>query len=348
MADNKKDKQAPDRLNIEEYKGIEKAAAFMLALAEDKAAIIFEMMDDEEIRELSQAMASLGHINASVIEKIFVEFTNSITSTASLTGSYESTERLLRSTLPKDKVENIMEEIRGPAGRTIWEKLSNVSEEVLASYLKNEYPQTVSVVFSRIPARHAAKVLKLFPPAFAQDVLVRMLRMESVSREVLNDVESTLRREFMNNLSRTTKRDPHSMVAEIFNFLDRGEEEKFLVPISEKAPESAEKIRSLMFTFDDLEKIDDTGIQVLIRKSDKEKLLYALKGSSEKLRNTFLRNLGERAAKIMREDIANLGGVRLKQVTEAQSSIIQVAKELITEGEIILNNGASSDDKIIY
>jgi len=137
--------------------GPEKAAVLLLAIGEDQAMKVFSHMDDEEIKEISQVMANLGTVSSSIIEKLFVEFADQLSSTGSLVGTYESTERLLSRVLGKDKVSGIMEEIRGPAGRTMWDKLGNVNEEVLANYLKNEYPQTVAVVMSKIKSDHASR-----------------------------------------------------------------------------------------------------------------------------------------------------------------------------------------------
>jgi flagellar motor switch protein FliG len=216
---------------VEDFRGLDgtsKAAMLMLSVGEEQAMRLFSMLDDDEIKDLSQAMASLGKVDSDLVERLFVEFTESFSRTGSLTGSFESTERLLMKAMPKERVDSIMEEIRGPAGRTMWDKLGNVSEEVLASYLKNEYPQTVAVVLSKIRADHAARVLEMLPDDFGLEVVMRMLRMEVVQKEVLEGVEKTLRTEFMSNLARTNRRDAHEMMAEIFNNLDRQNEDKYL------------------------------------------------------------------------------------------------------------------------
>ncbi|MBU0859293.1 MAG: flagellar motor switch protein FliG, partial [Alphaproteobacteria bacterium] len=302
--------------------GPEKAAIFMLALGEEHTAKIFEHMDDEEIMEISQTMANLGKVSANVVERLFVDFAEQMSSTNALIGSLDSTERLLTKILGADKVGSIMEEIRGPAGRTMWEKLGNVNEEILANFLQKEYPQTVSVVMSKISTEHAARVLALLPENFALEVIHRMLRMEAVQKEVLEDVEKTLRAEFMSNLARTQRRDSHELMAEIFNSLERSVETKFMEELERSAPESAEKIRSLMFTFEDLMKLDPTAIQTLIRAVDKDKLPTALKGATETLRDLFFSNMSERAAKIMKEDMAAMGPIRLKDVKESPQYIV--------------------------
>ncbi|HEU4837910.1 MAG TPA: flagellar motor switch protein FliG [Micavibrio sp.] len=328
--------------------GTEKAAIFMLALGEDYTAKIFEHMDDEEILALSQTMATLGKVNANVVERLFVDFAEQMSSSGSLVGSQESTERMLvKAGMSKDKIDQIMEEIRGPAGRTMWEKLANVNEEILANFLQKEYPQTVAVVMSKITTDHAGKVLALLPESFSMEVIHRMLRMETVQKEVLDDVEKTLRQEFMSNLARTARRDSHEHMAEIFNHLDRAAEAKFMDALEKTVPESAEKIRSLMFTFEDLQKVPPAGIQQIIRAADKEKLPAALKGATETLRDLFFSNMSERAAKIMREDMAAMGPVRLKDVEEAQSHVVSVAKDLEARGEITIATG-NEEDELIY
>jgi flagellar motor switch protein FliG len=327
--------------------GPEKAAIMMLALGEEHATKLFTHMDDEEIRELSQTMANLGTVSSTIIERLFVEFAEQISSTGSLVGTYESTERLLLKVLDNDKVNQIMEDIRGPAGRTMWDKLANVNETVLANYLKNEYPQTVAVVLSKIKGEHAARVLAQLPESFAMEVVMRMLRMESVQKEVLDDVERTLRTEFMSNLARTSRRDAHEMMAEIFNNLDRSTESRFLAALEERNRDSAERIKALMFTFEDLSKLDPSGVQTLLRVVDKPKLGLALKGASETLRDLFFTNMSERAAKIMREDMAAMGPVRLRDVDEAQMYMVQVAKDLAARGEIVMAEG-KGEDELIY
>lgn len=328
--------------------GPEKAAILMLSLSEDQAAKIFENMDDDEILELSQVMAGLGKVSPNVVERLFVDFAEQMTSTNSLVGTHDSTERLLmKAGLSSDKIGNIMEEIRGPAGRTMWEKLGNVNEEVLATFLQKEYPQTVSVVLSKVNSDHAARVLAMLPENFALEVIHRMIRMEAVQKDILDEVERTLRQEFMTNLARTARRDSHELIADIFNNMDRTAEARFLEELEKSAPESAEKIRSLMFTFEDLSNLDPSGIQTLIRAVDKDKLPPALKGATETIRDLFFSNMSERAAKIMKEDMAAMGPVRLKDVEEAQQYIVNVAKDLEGRGEITIASG-DAEDELIY
>jgi len=328
--------------------GPQKAAVLMLTLGEEHSSKLFSMMDDEEIKEISQTMASLGTISSNLIESLFADFAQMFSRTGSVTGSFESTERLLIKSLPKDRVSQIMEEIRGPAGRTMWDKLGNVNEGVLANYLKNEYPQTVAVVLSKIEAGHASRVLGELPEEFAMECIMRMLHMEAVQKDVLDSIQATLREEFMAKSARQSKRDTHEAMAEIFNSFDRATESRFMTALEERSKDAAEKIKSLMFTFDDLAKIDPAGIQTVLRSVEKDRLSLALKGGSETVRDLFFKNMSERAAKIMREDMESMGPVRVKDVDEAQTEVVRVAKELAQRGEIFIASGKGGDDGMIY
>lgn len=324
----------------------QKAAVLMLSLDEERSATLFSMMDDEEIKELSVIMASLGKINSNVVEQLLIEFNDRLSNTGSLIGTYESTERLLAKAMDKDRVSVIMEEIRGPAGRTMWDKLGNVNEHVLANYLKNEYPQTIAVILSKIRAEHAAKVIALFPENFAMEIVMRMLRMDSVQKEVLDSLEKTLRKEFMSNLSKSTRRDSHELIADIFNSLDRNTEARFMEALEERNRESADRVKSLMFTFEDLIRIDAQGIQILLRNIDKDKLAIALKGASDTIKELFFNNMSSRAGKIIKEDMDSMGPVRVRDVEEAQQYVVTAAKDLANAGEIVVSEGKDSDELI--
>lgn len=327
--------------------GAQKAAILMMAMEEENATKIFNMMTDEEIKEISNTMASLGTVSSETVERLFLDFVENMSSSGVVVGTFDSTERLLLKALGKDRVDGIMEDIRGPAGRTTWDKLGNVNEEILAAFLKNEYPQTIALVLSKIKADHAARVLAVLPEEISVEVIMRMLGMESVKKEVLDGVEKTLRVEFMSNLAKTQRRDTHEIMADIFNNFDRNTESKFMGILETKNTESAERIRALMFTFEDLKKIDATGVQALLRGVPKDKLAIAMKGASEGIKELFFKNMSERAAKLLREDMEAMGPVRLKDVDEAQMAIVTVAKDLAAKGEIVIA-GDTAEDQLVY
>ncbi|MEH2512143.1 flagellar motor switch protein FliG [Nitrobacteraceae bacterium AZCC 1564] len=327
--------------------GPKRAAIMMLALGEKYGAKVWSLLHDDEVRELSGVMANLGTVEAEVVEDLLLEFVSRMSASGALMGNFDATERLLHQYLPADRVSGIMDEIRGPVGRNMWEKLSNVQEEVLANYLKNEYPQTIAVVLSKLKPEHAARVLAILPEDMALDVVGRMLKMEAVQKEVVERIEQTLRVEFMSNLSQTRRRDAHEVMAEIFNNFDRQTETRFLTSLEEDNRESAERIKALMFTFDDLVKLDAGSAQTLMRHVDKDKLGIALKGANETVRGFFLGNMSSRAAKMLTDDMAAAGPVRLRDVDEAQALLVNLAKDLAAKGEIMLQKNRA-DDELVY
>jgi len=327
--------------------GPERAAVLMLALGEQYGGKIFSMLDDDELREISTVMSSLGTIDADTVEQMLLEFVGRMSASGALLGNYDATERLLQQYLPSERVHGIMDELRGPAGRNMWEKLGNVQEEVLANYLKNEYPQTVAVVLSKLRPEHTARVLAILPEDLALDVVNRMLRMESVQKEVIERVEQTLRTEFMSNLSQTRRRDLHEVMAEIFNNFDRQTEMRFISALEADNRDAAERIKALMFTFDDLIKLDNASAQTLMRNIDKDKLAIALKGATETVRQFFFSNMSTRAAKMLVDDMQAMGPVRLRDVDEAQGLLVNVAKDLAAKGEILITK-SRGDEELIY
>jgi flagellar motor switch protein FliG len=338
-------KKAKDDIN--RTTGVEKAAIVLLSLGEENSARLLKLMDEDEIKEISQVMSTLGSVSSTLVDRVLIDFVSQLSATGSVMGSFDATERLLQTVLGADRVTQVMEEIRGPAGRTMWDKLANVNEAVLANYLKNEYPQTVAVVMSKIKPEHASRVLGALPEDFALEVVARMLRMEPVQKDILDKIENTLRVEFMSNLARTQKRDSHEMMAEIFNNFDRQTESRFMAALEERNRDAAERIKALMFTFEDLAKLDPGSVQTLLRAVEKDKLALALKGGSDTLRDLFFSNMSERAAKMLREDMQSMGPVRLKDVDEAQTSMVNTAKDLANKGEIMIME-SKGEDELIY
>jgi flagellar motor switch protein FliG len=340
-------RQPTDGRKVRALTGPERAAVFMLALGEQYGGKVWNLLDDDELRALSITMSTLGTVEAEAVENLLLEFVSRLSATGAIMGNYDATERLLHQYLPPERVVGIMDEIRGPAGRNMWEKLSNVQESVLANYLKNEYPQTVAVVMSKLRPEHAAKVLAILPEEFALDVVNRMLKMEAVQKEVIERVEATLRTEFMSNLSQTRRRDAHEAMAEIFNGFDRQTETRFMTALEDANRESAERIKNLMFTFDDLVKLDNGSAQTLMRHIDKDKLAIALKGANETVRAFFLQNMSSRAAKMLLDDMQALGPVRLRDVDESQGLLVNLAKDLAAKGEIMIAKNRA-DEELVY
>lgn len=323
--------------------GVQKVAVLMLAMSEEDGSALMSMLTEQEIKDVSAAMSQLGAVRAETVDALCREFISTVGNQGALIGSLDTTERLLAASLPMDRVRQIMEEIRGPAGRTMWDKLSNINETLLTNYLKNEYPQTVALVVSKLKPDHAARVLSAMPFEAVPEIIRRMLSLETVHKEVLDGIEHVLRSEFMVSSMNTAKSDPHQFMADIFNNLDRQTETRFMTALDERDQVAAERIRSLMFTFEDLAKLMPSAIQAILREAEKDKLPVALKGATESVKEVFFKNLSERAGKMLREDIAALGPIRLRDVEEAQTGMVKLAKELAASGQIEITQGAADE-----
>jgi flagellar motor switch protein FliG len=240
-----------------------------------------------------------------------------------------------------------MEEIKGTASRSMWQRLSHIEPEVLANYLRNEYPQTVAVILSRVRPDHAARVLSILPDEFSVDVVNRMLKLENVQKEALEHIEETLKSEFVTTISQISRRDAHKSMAEVFNAFDRHTESRFLSALDQMNRDAAKKIRALMFTFEDLAKLDPGSVQTLMRQIDRDTLGRALKGAPESIRSFFFSNMSSRAAKNLQDEMASMGPIRLKDADDAQNRMVNLAKELAERGEILISKNRA-EEELIY
>jgi len=330
--------------DIEKLTGSQKVAIVLLSLSDENATRVFSLMSEDEITDISHAMSHLGAVSPEVIDSVMDQLAGGMSGDSMFLGNLHSTERLLEKILDKDRVSALMDEIRGPQGRNTWEKLANVNEELLALYFRNEHPQTAALVLSKISPDHAAKVLSNLPDGFAFEIISRILSIGSVKKEVLERVERILRAEFISSVGKTQKYDSFEMLAEIFNNLDRNSESKFMSMLETNLPEAAAKIKDMMFTFDDLVKIDSKGIQRLLRDVEKSRLTLALKGAPDGVKNVLFSSMSQRAAKIIEEDLMALGSVRVKDVDAARGDVVSVAKKLIEAGEIDVALNSNDDE----
>jgi flagellar motor switch protein FliG len=319
----------------------------MLAMGKEKFAPIWDQLSVEEIKEVSSGIASLGRVPTTIVEHFLARFSGELGGGSGLYGSLEAAENWLGDFFSEDELGDIMSDIRGPSGKTVWDKLSNVSDTVLASYLKNENPQTVALILHNLEPSHSARVIQTLPREIVADIIYRMLNIDTVQSDVLRRVEETLRQEFMNNLARTQRRNSHEALAEMFNSLDVKTGEFFLGDLEKLSEDDAEKIRALMFTFTDLLGLLPEAIQAIIRTAEKRDLALALKPMDDEVKQKFFSAMTERAAKLMREEMQAMGPVRARDCEEAQANLVRVAKTLADRGEIILID-PRNDDGLVY
>ncbi len=327
--------------------GPQRAAALLLLLGEAEGAPIWQRLEEDEIKTVSHAMVQLGSLEAETVEKLIIDFVSRLSSGGGITSNFERTESLLLKIFPSEQVSMIMAEIKGASGKRVWASIAQVDPEILAAFLRNEYPQTVAVVLSKVRSDYAAKVLTLLPEEFAIDVLNRMLRMETVQKEALRHIEETLRVEFVATIAQSARRDAHEMMADVFNAFDRQTEGRFLAALDQGNRGSAKRIRELMFTFEDLLKLDPGSVQTLMRSVDNETLCRALKGADERVRGFFMAQMSTRAAKNLTDEMSSIGPIRLKEVDEAQAKMTELAKDLAEKGEIMIAKN-SAEEELVY
>ena len=325
--------------------GAHKVSIVMLALGEERAAKLFALLDRQEVLEISRAIAELGHVEAQEVTQLLGEFRGRLAA-GGVMGGAAATERLLARSLGGEQTGTIMAELRGGTARPIWEQLAAVDDVVLASYLANEHPQAVAVILARLEPQQTARLLALLPEEFALEVVLRGLRLEPLDEGVMSDIELALEAELTTSLARGAGRDGPAAMAAVFNQLDRATEARLMQALEQADRESAERIRSLMFTFEDLVRLDASAIQLVIRSAGNERLSLALKAASEPLRDLFFANMTERIAKMLREEMQARGPVRLKEVESAQQFLVNLAKDLAASGQIRLTSG--QDEELVY
>jgi flagellar motor switch protein FliG len=314
----------------------ERAAIIIMALDDERSQRLVAALNEDEMRRLGAAMARMGRTDMTTIQNVISEFREQIGQSCNIVGGFEAAEKMLNRFLPPDKVAEIIDEAKGPDGKNIWDKLSHIQPQTLAGYLRNEYPQTAALILARLPAGQAARIMRLLPAKNAADISLRMVRMTSVQRPVLMDVEEALKREFTSVLGRGYERDSTQIVAEMLNRSDQDLVDRVLAALEEKEPQAAARIRRIMFTFEDLRRIEPATFGILIAEIPPERLPVALTSASSEIKALFMSQMSERAQKMLVEDMESQVAPRRKIIDAAQSEIIDIAKRLISDGRLAL------------
>ena len=319
--------------------GTQKVAILLMAVGENATKQIFNKMEDDEIRQISLAMANLGIVEKSLVEQVLNEFILKMKEPTTIKGNFKITERFLKQVLPVYRQTKIVEDIQAPTGQTTWDKLCHVDEKALANYLKNEYPQTIAVILSQLPAAYVAKVMALLPENLVMDIVMRMLHLEQVQKDVLDQIEQTIISDFLSTpKNKPALYDGVESIADIFSNMDKRTENKLMTDLFERNRDIAQSVRSHMFTFEDLADLDGLTLQKIIRNIDRKQIAIALKGASESLKNIILENMSQNAGVMLLEDMDALGAVRVKEVDAAQTSIIDTIKKMVQDGTLEISD----------
>jgi flagellar motor switch protein FliG len=344
---------APDRLVPAPENGLDKAAILLLTLGSEVATGIFKHLTESEVRQLSHAMARVRSIPRRTAAAVHEEAWRWLSSREGYLVDGEDFVRRLISTVASSRAGHEQQAMRDLARRaepssSIAARLEGVAPEAIVKVLADEHPQVASLVIANLDTRQAAEVLVRLPEALQTDVVQRIAELRSVPAEVLNDVGNAIVGQ-VERLGATAQAGVPTggakLAADIMNLVGHYVEERILSTLDERSPATADTIRGLMLTFEDLHRLDNRGMQTLLKDVGRDDLLLALKTASPAMQDRILGNLSMRAREIMEEDLSTLGPVRLKDVERAQATIVLAARRLAEEQKIQL--GLSSDDAVV-
>lgn len=335
-----------ENIEFDNLKGFDKAAILINYLGKDAIKVLLRRMEDGDIRKLISVMGKYRVVPVHVTKRVLEEFYEMISESDEYIFSEEMTNKdTIVDALGEERARGILGGLNIVSGSSrSLESLEMVDAKSLANFLVNEHPQTVAVILSHLEPEKKGEVLKRLPDAIQAEVVLRMANLEFVDPELVAEIDKVLK----NQLANTAVVDQSSLggvqpVAEMLNVMDKNTESSIMARLEEKDPLLAEEIRKLMFVFDDIVKIDDRGIQALLKEVANDKLLLALKTASEDIRAKIFKNISARAAEMLREDLANMGPSRLSDVEGAQQEIVNAARRLEAEGKILIARGGSED-----
>ncbi|MDR2891674.1 MAG: flagellar motor switch protein FliG [Deltaproteobacteria bacterium] len=335
--------QQPKADEFAVLKGPQKTAVLLLAMGERFASEVFKRMERQEIVAVSKAMVEMGAIPKEVVERVLREYHHAlVTGQQMVRGGQDAVRKLLLSNVDSDTAKYITDILGLDEGVQPFRELGNVSPKLMAQILRNEHPQTLSLIMGHLPSGNAADLLINLPAGVRTEVLLRLARLEAVPEEMLAAVDKVLQSQLIAMGGKEGRKvGGVQAVAEILNAVDRATEEEVLSEIEEESVQMAEDIRALMFVFDDVKSLDDRSIREMLKEISNEDLTMALRGSTEEMRELFFKNMSERASNMIREDLEIMGPTRLSDVESAQQNIIKVVRKLEAEGRIIISHGSN-------
>lgn len=325
------------------YSGAQKAAILLLSFGEDISAEIFKNMSEFEIKRVGTAMSRLGRLEQDIIDEVIMEFYEILQQNKKFFyGGNEFTKKVIGSAFKGGDAEELMEQLALESSANL-DSLELIDPRTLSNFIRNEHPQTIALILAHLDPKKCGQTIKLLPEALHTEILLRIANLDAVQPDVIDEIDDVLRSEIQSMGSfATQKLGGAEPIAEMLNLLDKATEEQILDNLEERDPDLAEQIRQLMFVFDDLAKIDDRGIQEIIKNVSNDKWKICLKTASESVKDLVFRNMSERAAKMLQEDMEAMTAVKLTDVEQMQFEVVQIARKLEEEGKIIIANAGDS------
>jgi flagellar motor switch protein FliG len=316
--------------------GLEKAATLLLAVGKENASKLMPYLSEDDVRAVARCASDLRAVPQQVIDSVLQEFVTKVLVDGGLRGSTEAVEALLSEFMPVQQVRQIMGDIRARMNEAVWPRLAELSAHLLAQFLAKEHPQVITFVLAKTPPALTADIVSHFPAPLRNEIMRRMLTNKLVTQEGLRLLESQLRDELLFKLAKTTGQDTHERVAKIINKLSRKEMEEVLDSLTESRPKSAETVRGLLFTFDDIVKLPPKTRVVLFESIEADRLVPALYGADETLKDFILSSVPSRTRRVIEQDLAASPPLGAKEVEKARKEIAEFALQLADQGTIKL------------
>ena len=326
--------------------GMQKAAVLMVTLGDETAAGIFKYLEEDEIQTISREIAITKHIQPEIAEEVMEEFHTMTQARSYISqGGIEYAKKLLIKSVGPEVarkiIDRLVKALESSAGFT---SLERANPQQLSKFIQNEHPQTIALILAHLNASQAAELISSLPEALRSDVAMRMASLQEISPEVVRRISLILEQKLEALGSFATEAyGGVRAVAELFNRMDRNTGRAVLEKIETENPQLAASIRDLMFVFDDILLIDDSGITEILKRADKKTLTIALKGTSEELQNQFFHNMSSRAVELMKEEMEFMGPIKLKDVEKSQHEVVEIVRQLEEEGVISIGGGGGED-----
>ena len=325
------------------YSGAQKAAILLLSFGEEISAEIFKNMTEFEIKRIGTAMSRLGRLEQDIVDEVMMEFYQILQQNRKFFyGGNDFTKKVIGNAFKGGEADELIEQLALGSAANL-DALELIDPRTLCNFIRNEHPQTIALILAHLEPAKCGEVLKLLPEALHMEIILRIANLDAVAPEIIDEIDDVLRNEIqaMGSIS-SQKIGGVEPIAEMLNLMDKATEEQILDNLEERDPDLAEQIRQLMFVFDDLAKVGDKGIQELIKAVKAEQWRIALKTASEAVSELIFKNMSERAAKMLKEDMEAAGAVKLSDVESMQFEIVQIARKLEEEGKIIIASGGDS------
>ncbi len=327
----------------------QKAAIFILAVGQEKAAEIFKRLDPEEVEMLVREISQLGPVSKEVTEAVVREFRNGLLEKRRLIkGGLLTAQKLLTAALGEEKAMELIAKVGGKANESPFDFLKRTEPSQLLNFIQNEHPQTIALILSYLEPEYGASILASLPVDLQIEVTRRITTMDRTPPDIVRDIGRTLENKLSSLFSQgLTTTGGVKTTAELLNFVDRSTEKMILEAMEETEPELVDEVRKLMFVFEDIIHINDRGIQQVLKEVDTKELAVALKGASEPVKEKIFKNMSKRAAEAIKEEMEFMGPVRLKTVEEAQQRIVAIVRRLEEAGEIVISGRGGKEDELV-